>query len=122
MKYLQTFENRRKFVKNDILFVDKLEQFFNEIKLRYHSVTRFPVSEPPQAVQICQGKYGKFSFESNMFYENDGEKDYPFLDEYISSKVPGSYSEFVDASEAPRNVIFSKEEYEIFKETNKYNL
>lgn len=57
-----------------------------------------------------------------MFYENGGEKDYPLLDFYISSKVPGSNEYFIDASKAPRNITFSKEEYDIFKQTSKYNL
>lgn len=122
MKHLKLFENRRIFVKNDVLFVDKLAEFFDEIKLKGHAVKRYPVSEPPQSVTIYQGKYGKFTFEDSMFYENDGEKDYPFLDSYISSKVPNSNRYHIDALKAPRNVVFDKDEYEIFKETRKYNI
>jgi len=122
MKHLKTFENRIKFIKNDVLFVNKLSDFFNEIKLRGHGVRRFSSNEPPQSVQIYKDEYGKFTFEDFMFYENDGEMDYPFLDDYISSKVPGSESDYLDANTAPRNVTFSKEEYELFKNANKYNL
>lgn len=122
MKHLKLFENRRIFVKNDVLFVDKLAEFFNEIKLREHGVTRFSSNDPPQAVNIYKGGYGKFTFEDSMFYENDGEKDYPFLDSYISSKVPNSNRYHIDALKAPRNVVFDKDEYEIFKETRKYNI
>jgi len=54
------YEKLLNFKENDVLFVNKLEQFFNEIKMKEHGVRRFPETDPPQAVQIYHNQYSKF--------------------------------------------------------------
>lgn len=57
-----------------------------------------------------------------MYYENDVENFYPMLDKYIASKVPGSTSQVLNYDPFDRSPIFSEEEYELFKNLEKYNL
>lgn len=59
------------------------------------------------------------------FYNNQNQlKDYPLLKEYIESKIKlidGTLFE-IDFDNIPVDIEFNSDEYELFKDTNKYNL
>jgi len=118
MKYIKKFEK----ISLETFF-RKLETFFNEIKLKNHKTKTY---KNPYTVQIYYNEFGIFTVEDQiMFYENNGEELYPSLNSYIASKIPGSddkYLNLYDKQNNPNYVMFSKEEYELFKYTNKFNI
>jgi hypothetical protein len=130
MKYLKRFENINNLHSyNYSLFYKKLQIFFNEIRDKSHFVDAYYTEglfDFNNYVSI-RG-LGKVILKiSNGLVISNLDEVYPDLIPYLKSKLPFNEHiknlidiDYVKAN--MENINFSKEEYEYFKKTSRYNL
>ena len=128
MKYIKNFENSQS---EDKTFYSKLEKFFKEIADKKHAVVNTYYGNPYYySVGIYLGPQDYIiKISDDLIMKRWNLNDYyPALDVYLKTKLPildTSHYSKIDMNKILENIDsihFSREEYEIFKNANKYNL
>ncbi len=115
MRYIKYFE-----MSENLSIYDKLYIFFNEIKLKGHHVERYDfIGYSYVGIYL----YGKLIIKLSDYFIHtiDVDKYYPYLYEYLESKLPMVYNKVIKEN-IDSSVTFSMDEYKLYNNIFLYNL